>query len=67
VLSARSGETEDTWLADVAVGWRCGQIKVGSTMRSERTAKWNRLLRIEADLGGPGTAPYAGRAALDRT
>ena len=49
VLSARSGETEDSWLADLAVGWRTGQIKVGSTTRSERTAKWNRLLRIEAE------------------
>ncbi len=62
VLSARSGETEDSWLADLAVGWRTGQIKVGSTMRSERTAKWNRLLRIEAELGGD--AVFAGRAAL---
>ena len=51
VVSARSGETEDTWLSDMAIGWRSGQIKVGSTMRSERTAKWNRLLRIEAELG----------------
>lgn len=51
VLSARSGETEDSWLADLAVGWRTGQIKVGSTTRSERTAKWNRLLRIEHELG----------------
>lgn len=49
VLSARSGETEDPWLADVAVAWRTGQIKVGSTTRSERTAKWNRLLDIEAN------------------
>ena len=49
-------------MADLSVGWRTGQIKVGSTMRSERTAKWNRLLRIEADLGGE--AAYAGRAAL---
>ena len=48
VVSARSGETEDSWLADVAVGWRAGQIKVGSTHRSERTAKWNRLLELEA-------------------
>ncbi|MDI6908186.1 phosphopyruvate hydratase [Nocardioides sp.] len=48
VVSARSGDTEDTWLADLAVGWGAGQIKVGSTMRSERTAKWNRLLEIEA-------------------
>ncbi|MBN9189677.1 phosphopyruvate hydratase [Microbacterium sp.] len=51
VLSARSGETEDDWLADLAVGWNTGQIKVGSTMRSERTAKWNRLLEIERELG----------------
>jgi enolase len=62
VLSARSGETEDGWLADLAVGWRTGQIKVGSTMRSERTAKWNRLLRIEAELGSE--ARFAGRAAV---
>ena len=62
VLSARSGETEDDWLADLAVGWRTGQIKVGSTTRSERTAKWNRLLRIEAELGDE--AEFAGRAAL---
>jgi enolase len=62
VLSARSGETEDDWLADLAVGWRVGQIKVGSTMRSERTAKWNRLLRIEAELGD--TVPFAGRSVL---
>lgn len=48
IVSARSGETEDTWLADLAVGWRAGQIKVGSTHRSERTAKWNRLLELEA-------------------
>jgi enolase len=62
VLSARSGETEDHWLADLAVGWRTGQIKVGSTMRSERTAKWNRLLRIEAELAG--RAAYAGAEAI---
>ena len=62
VLSARSGETEDDWLADLAVGWRTGQIKVGSTMRSERTAKWNRLLRIETELGD--RAEYVGAAAL---
>jgi enolase len=61
VVSARSGDTEDAWLADLAVGWRAGQIKVGSTMRSERTAKWNRLLEIEAL--DPG-AEYAGRDAL---
>ena len=51
IVSARSGETEDDWLADLAVGWNTGQIKVGSTMRSERTAKWNRLLEIERELG----------------
>jgi enolase len=62
VLSARSGETEDAWLADLAVGWRAGQIKVGSTMRSERTAKWNRLLRIEAELGAD--ARFAGASTL---
>ena len=61
VVSARSGETEDSWLADLAVGWRAGQLKVGSTMRSERTAKWNRLLRVEAE--NPD-AVFAGRAAL---
>ncbi len=48
VVSARSGETEDSWLADLAIGWRAGQIKVGSTHGSERTAKWNRLLEVEA-------------------
>ncbi|WP_219413553.1 phosphopyruvate hydratase [Pseudonocardia nigra] len=61
VLSARSGETEDCWLADLSVGWRTGQIKVGSLTRSERTAKWNRLLRIAHELGD---AEYAGAAAL---
>jgi enolase len=48
VVSARSGESEDAWLADLAVGWRAGQIKVGSTHGSERNAKWNRLLEFEA-------------------
>ncbi|PKV76895.1 phosphopyruvate hydratase [Nocardia fluminea] len=62
VLSARSGETEDAWLADLALGWRTGQIKVGSTMRSERTAKWNRLLQIEAQLGPD--IEYAGAAGI---
>lgn len=51
IVSARSGDTEDYWLADLAVGWKAGQIKVGSTHRSERTAKWNRLLEIEAAAG----------------
>ncbi|MFD7003675.1 phosphopyruvate hydratase [Streptomyces mirabilis] len=62
VLSARSGETEDDWLADLAIGWRTGQIKVGSTMRSERTAKWNRLLGIEGRLGSEGL--FAATSAL---
>src|SRR5262249_11759875 len=62
VLSARSGETEGCWLADLAVGWRTGQIKIGSTMRAERTAKLNRLLGIEARLAGG--ADYAGPATL---
>lgn len=63
VVSARSGDTEDSWLADFAVGWGSGQIKVGSTMRSERTAKWNRLLELESE----GGLPYSGRAALAGT
>jgi enolase len=62
VVSARSGETEDSWLADLAVGWAAGQIKVGSTTRSERTAKWNRLLEIEHVSGS--RVPYAGPVAL---
>ncbi len=60
VVSARSGESEDSWLADLAVGWRAGQIKVGSTHRSERTAKWNRLPELEAtettEFAGPWPA-----------
>ena len=48
VVSARSGETEDSWLADLATGWRAEQIKVGSTHGADRTAKWNRLLELEA-------------------
>ncbi|MCI0636540.1 MAG: phosphopyruvate hydratase, partial [Actinobacteria bacterium] len=64
VVSARSGETEDAWLADLAVGWSAGQIKVGSTTRSERNAKWNRLLRIEAELGD--RAVLAGADVLGR-
>jgi len=52
-ISARSGETEDNWLADLAVGWRGDQIKVGSITQSERLAKYNRLLAIEAETGWP--------------
>jgi enolase len=63
VISARSGETEDATIADLAVATAAGQIKIGSVARSERLAKYNRLLRIGEALGGPD-APYAGRAAL---
>ncbi len=59
VISHRSGETEDTTIADLAVATSAGQIKTGSLCRSDRVAKYNRLLRIEAELGG--TAPYRGR------
>jgi enolase len=62
VISHRSGETEDTTIADLAVGSGAGQIKTGAPARSERVAKYNQLLRIEEDLGG--SAIYAGRAAF---
>jgi len=62
IVSARSGETEDVAIAHLAVGWSCGQIKVGSFARGERMAKWNELLRIEEVLGA--RAPFAGAAAL---
>lgn len=64
VMSHRSGETEDSTIADLAVATNCGQIKTGSLSRSDRLAKYNQLLRIEQELGG--TACYAGRAALAR-
>lgn len=60
VISHRSGETEDTTIADLAVATSAGQIKTGSLCRSDRVAKYNRLLRIEAEL--EGKAPYKGRA-----
>ncbi len=60
VISHRSGETEDTTIADLAVATAAGQIKTGSLCRSDRVAKYNRLLRIEAELGAG--APYRGRA-----
>ena len=53
VISARSGETEDNWLADLAVGWAGDFIKIGAITQSERLAKYNRLLAIEADLHLP--------------
>ncbi len=62
VVSHRSGETEDTTIADLAVATNCGQIKTGAPARSDRVAKYNRLLRIEEELGE--AAVYRGRAAL---
>jgi len=62
VMSHRSGETEDSTIADLAVALSCGQIKTGSLARSDRTAKYNQLLRIEEELGD--AAIYPGRAAL---
>jgi enolase len=64
VMSHRSGETEDTTIADLAVATNCGQIKSGAPARSDRVAKYNQLLRIEEDLGD--TAAFRGRAALAR-
>lgn len=58
IVSARSGDTEDAWLADLAVGWRAGQIKVGSTHRAERTGKWNRLLQFEATENTTFAGPW---------
>ena len=60
VISHRSGETEDTTIADLAVATAAGQIKTGSLCRSDRVAKYNRLLRIEAELGT--SAAYRGLA-----
>ncbi len=65
VISARSGETEDAFLADLAVATGAGQIKIGSVARSERLAKYNQLLRIEEEMGGAGR--FAGRQALEST
>src|SRR5690348_17457842 len=62
VMSHRSGETEDSTIADLAVATNCGQIKTGSLARSDRTAKYNQLLRIEEELGAQ--AAYAGRSAF---
>jgi enolase len=62
VVSHRSGETEDTTIADLVVATGTGQIKTGAPSRSERVAKYNRLLRIEGELGDE--ARYLGRAAL---
>jgi len=62
IVSARSGETEDTTIAHLSVGWNAGQFKVGSITRSERSAKWNEILRIEEAVGERGH--YAGSLAL---
>ena len=64
VISHRSGETEDTTIADLAVATGAGMIKTGAPARSERVAKYNRLLQIEAELGQ--TAVYAGRSRLNQ-
>jgi enolase len=64
VMSHRSGETEDTTIADLAVATNCGQIKTGSLSRSDRVAKYNQLIRIEEQLGA--AAVYLGSAALKR-
>jgi len=62
VMSHRSGETEDSTIADLAVAVNCGQIKTGAPARSDRVAKYNQLIRIEAELGDAAT--YPGRSAL---
>ena len=64
MMSHRSGETEDTTIADLAVATNCGQIKTGAPARSERVAKYNQLLRIEEELDD--AARYAGAAAFPR-
>jgi enolase len=65
VISHRSGETEDTTIADLAVATNAGQIKTGSLSRTDRVAKYNRLLRIEEELGP--RAEYPGWAAFPRS
>jgi len=65
IVSARSGETEDTTIVHLAVGWGAGQLKVGSFTRSERMAKWNEALRVEEALGA--RARFAGGAVLGRS
>jgi enolase len=62
IVSARSGETEDTTIAHLSVGWSAGQLKVGSFARSERMSKWNEVLRIEEEVGARGR--YAGAGVL---
>ena len=63
-MSHRSGETEDSTIADLAVATNCGQIKTGSLSRSDRLAKYNQLIRIEEQLGN--AAAFAGKSAIRR-
>ena len=65
IVSARSGETEDTTIVHLAIGWSVGQLKVGSFARGERMAKWNEAVRIEERLGA--RARFAGAAAFGRS
>lgn len=65
IASARSGETEDTTIVDLAIGWQVGQLKVGSFARSERMAKWNAVLRIEEAAGAAGR--FAGVGMFGRS
>ena len=65
IVSARSGETEDTTIVHLAVGWAVGQLKVGSFARGERMAKWNEMLRVEEALGS--RARFAGGSVLGRS
>jgi enolase len=65
IVSARSGETEDTTIVDLAIGWNVGQLKVGSFARSERMIKWNHALRIEEQLGAE--ARFAGASVFRKT
>ena len=66
VMSHRSGETEDTTIADLAVATNCGQIKTGSLSRSDRLAKYNQLIRIEEELGDAGALRRAASALRRR-
>ncbi len=67
VVSHRSGETEDSFIADLVVATGAGQIKTGSLSRSDRTAKYNRLIRIEEELGRAGGVSYPGREVFTRS
>jgi enolase len=65
IVSARSGETEDTTIVHLAIGWNAGQLKVGSFARGERMAKWNEGLRVEERLGA--RARFAGMGSFGRS